>query len=63
MIVFDDGYLQKNPEQAKITVTNLKNVMSVDDPSHMMKAEDPLLKAFASVWHRVAEVSQVQAVA
>ncbi|KAG6993738.1 hypothetical protein G7Y79_00051g086580 [Physcia stellaris] len=61
--MFDDGYLQKNPEQAKIAVTNLKNVMNVDDPSHMMNAEDPLLKAFASVWHRVAKVSQTQAVA
>ena len=58
MVVFDEGFLQKNPEQAKIQVTNIKNVMSVDDPSHMMTSEDPLLTVFASVWHRVAKVSR-----
>ena len=57
MVVFDEGYLQKNPEQAKIQVTKLKDVMSVDDPSDMMTPEDPLLNVFASVWYRVAKVS------
>lgn len=57
MVVFDEGFLQKNPEQAKIQVTKLKDVMSMDDPSDMMTSEDPLLKVFASVWYRVAKVS------
>ena len=57
MLVFDEGFVQKNPEQAKIQVAHIMNVMNVDDPSHMT-SEDPLLEAFASVWHRVAKVSR-----
>ena len=57
--MFDEGVLGKDPEQAKIKATNLKDVMRVDDPSHMMTSEDPLLRVFASIWYRVAKVSRV----
>ena len=59
MVVFDEGFLRDKPEQAKMQATNLKNVMSVDDPSDMMTSEDPLLKVFASVWYRIVKVSQL----
>ncbi|KAL8788297.1 MAG: hypothetical protein Q9195_007353 [Heterodermia aff. obscurata] len=55
--MFDEGFLQKNPEQAKIQVTNLKNVMSDNGSNPMMTSEDPLLSVFASVWHRLAKRS------